>query len=360
MKVAFISYDWGEYCLRLTGALAQYADVMLILPSQLAAPHLSKLHPEVRFHPFDKPRLRHPLRQLWTIYRNLQTIRDFQPDVIHVQQGHLWFNLALPLLRNFPLVVTIHDPRFHLGDKESQKTPQVVADFGFHRAQHIIVHAEQIKQDVMNYLSIPDEKIDVIPHIVLGDDQSDFEEEENHILFFGRIWEYKGLEYLIRAEPIISEHCPDVHIVIAGKGDDFDKYRLMMIHPEKFIVYNEYVSNEKRAELFQRASVVVLPYIDASQSGVIPFAYTYAKPVVATTVGGLPEMVDDGKTGYLVPPRDEQALAEAVICLLKNTDQRRAMGANGKRKLDAECSPEAVAQKTFNVYRSVIDTATQL
>ena len=63
----------------------------------------------------------------------------------------------------------------------------------------------------------------------------------------------------------------------------------MMVHPERFIVHNEYVSDEKRAELFRRASVVVLPYIEASQSGIIPIAYRFGKPVVATTVGGLPE-----------------------------------------------------------------------
>ena len=78
------------------------------------------------------------------------------------------------------------------------------------------------------------------------------------------------------------------------------------------------MSDEVRATLFQQASVVALPYIEASQSGVVPLAYMHMKPVVATTVGGLPEMVDDGRTGYLVPPRDEQALATAVVRLLRD------------------------------------------
>jgi glycosyltransferase involved in cell wall biosynthesis len=149
---------------------------------------------------------------------------------------------------------------------------------------------------------------------------------------------------------------PNAKIVIAGEGEDFDRYRRLMVHPERIVVYNEYVSDDVRARLFQEASVVALPYIEASQSGVLPLAYMHMKPVVATTVGGLPEMVDDGRTGYLVPPRDEQALATAVVRLLRDPDLRRRFGLNGKRKLDEECAPADVARQTLAVYRRVLDT----
>jgi glycosyltransferase involved in cell wall biosynthesis len=154
---------------------------------------------------------------------------------------------------------------------------------------------------------------------------------------------------------LITAEVPDVRIVIAGQGEDFARYRRMMVHPERFIVHNEYVSDDKRAELFQRASVVALPYVDASQSGVIPIAYTFAKPVVATAVGALPEMVEPDRTGYLVPPRDERALADAIVRLLRDGDLRRQLGANGKRKIETECSPRAVAQQTLAVYRCAVD-----
>jgi glycosyltransferase involved in cell wall biosynthesis len=280
----------------------------------------------------------------------------FDPDVLHFQQGHLWFNLALPLLKRYPLVLTIHDPRHHVGDKGQQKTPQSIMDFGFRRAAQLIVHAQQLKQEVVERLHLVGENIHVIPHIVLGDDtvQHQIQDDGRLILFFGRIWEYKGLEYLIKAEPLITSQIPDAKIVIAGQGEDFARYRRLMVHPEQFIVHNEYVSDDKSAELFRCASVVVLPYIDASQSGVIPIAYTFSKPVVATTVGGLPEMVDHGQTGYLVSPRDEQALADAVVRLLCDEQLRRHLGANGKRKIDTECSPRVVAQQTLAVYQRAL------
>jgi glycosyltransferase involved in cell wall biosynthesis len=265
-------------------------------------------------------------------------------------------NFALPFLRQYPLVITIHDPRHHVGDRGAQNTPQPIYDFGFKRADKIIVHGHQLKTVVVDQVGIDAELVHVIPLIVHGDDtvHRQIQEEDYSILFFGRIWEYKGLEYLIKAQPLIAAKIPEARIVIAGQGEDFARYRRMMINPECFEVHNEYVSDDKRAELFRRSSVVVLPYVEATQSAVIPLAYTFAKPVVATTVGSLPEVVDHGQTGYLVPPRDERALAESIVRLLRDKDVRHQLGANGKRKVNTECSAEAVAKQTLTVYDRAI------
>jgi len=358
MKVAFLSFHFGEYSVLLASALAQQAEVLLLLSHQQAAPHLSRLNPAVNFQPFDQPRLRQPLKQVAMIYQILRKIRRFDPDVIHLQNGHIWFNLALPFLRHYPLVITIHDPAPHLGDRESGKKPHLMRiwDFGHQCADRLIVHGQQLKQVVVDGLGFSSEIVHVVPMIALGDDQAQcqVEEDGHQVLFFGRIWEYKGLEYLIRAEPLITAQVPDTTIIIAGRGEDFTRYRRLMVHPEHFSVFNEFVSDEKCAELFRRASLVALPYIDASQSAVIPLAYTYGKPVVATTVGGLPELVEHGRTGFLVPPRDEQALAEAIIFLLRQKELRHQLGENAKHKVDTELSPDAVAHQTLVVYQLVI------
>jgi glycosyltransferase involved in cell wall biosynthesis len=229
-------------------------------------------------------------------------------------------------------------------------------DFGVRQAAQLIVHAEQSRRVVVDDCGIPPEMVHVVPLISLGStrDPTPAHEDGPTVLFFGRIWPYKGLEYLIRAEPLITSEVPDAKIVIAGQGEDFTRYRRMMVHPDRFIVYNDYISEEQVSTLFLQASVVALPYIDASQSGVIPLAYTSMKPVVATTVGGLPEIVDDGRTGYLVPPRDERALASAIVSLLRNRTLCRHMGLNGKRKLDAECAPAVVARQTLAVYHRAL------
>lgn len=357
MKIALISYDWGEYCIRLASELARHHEVCLLIPHQMADPHLALLNPSIRFHPFDKPRLRQPLRQIGVLMEFRRILNDFQPDIIHVQQGHFWFNLAMPLLTRGRLVLTIHDPRHHMGDQGAHNTPQAIYDFGFRQATEVIVHAEEMSKLVTGEIGISEDRLSVIPHIYLGEEgevDGVAELDPNMILFFGRIWPYKGLEYLIKAEPLISAKVPDLKIVIAGRGEDFDRYRQMMINPDRFVVYNEYVSNEERKRLFAEAAVIVLPYLEATQSGVVPLAYAFQKPVVATTVGGLPEMVDDGKTGYLVSPKDEEGLANAVLDLLLNPSRRTEFGANGRKKLLDQCSPQVIAAQTLAVYERAL------
>jgi glycosyltransferase involved in cell wall biosynthesis len=298
------------------------------------------------------------MREAWRSFRCLASIwrgiRDFHPDVVHIQHHHFWFYaLLLPVLaRRYRIVITVHDPVHHSGDRESQKTPQRIVHRGYRRAGDLIVHAAALKTQ-METLGFAADAIHVIPHIAVSNSSGascQVEEDDATVLFFGRIWEYKGLEYLIKAEPLISERYPDIKIIIAGKGEAFDRYELMMVHPERFEVHNELIPWDVAAGFFSRACVVVLPYTDASSSGVIPVAYSFAKPVVVSDVGGLSEMVEDGKTGILVPPRDEGAVADAVIRLLEAPELRRRMGARGQEKLIQECGGEVVASKTMKVY----------
>jgi glycosyltransferase involved in cell wall biosynthesis len=356
LHVALISTNFGEYCVRLANALSRYADVLFVAPDRLVAPHADKLDRGVRLFSFRSPRLRQPIGQLQTIRKVFREIQHFAPDVVHYQGFHPWLDLALPLWHRYPLVCTVHDFRPHPGDKLSQKTPFWVEMFVRRHADQLIVHSEHVRRLMVKQLRGAGKHISLMPHIQIGQElvSSLAKEEEHLILFFGRIWGYKGLEYLIRAEPLISARVPDVRIMIAGQGEEFSRYTRSMVHPDRFIVHNEFISEEQAAEYFRRASIVVLPYVEASQSGVIPLAYSAAKPVVATTVGGLPEMVEHGRTGYLVPPRNEKCLADALVRLLLDSDLRRKMGANGKRKIELECSPEDIALKTLDVYHRAV------
>ncbi|HEY4233823.1 MAG TPA: glycosyltransferase family 4 protein [Lacipirellulaceae bacterium] len=357
MKVAVLSHAFEEYCIQLANGLARESEVLLLLSRPEAAEYADQLDPAIHYRPFEKLRLRQPARQLAAAAGLVRQIRRFQPDVIHFQHGHLWFNFLLPWLRSYPLVVTIHDPRQHVGDAHSRKTPQSILEYGYRRASRVIVHGEALKRQVVESLGFKSDKVHVVPHIAIGQGnecQSDAHKDSNTVLFFGRIWDYKGLEFLIRAEPMINQAIPNARIVIAGEGDDFEPYRRMMARPDRFVVHNRYISAAERDQLFREASVVVLPYVDATQSGVIPVAYSYGLAVVATRVGALAEAVDEGQTGLLVPPRDPEALAAAVIELLADPERSRAMGAAGRKKLDAEYSPQVVAQQTVDVYRRAI------
>ena len=357
LRVALISHTFGEYCVQLANGLAQHAKVLLLLPTHIAAPHVAQLNDAVRLFGFLNPRFREPILQFRMLRALFQTIRDFSPDVIHYQGGHPWLDLALPCLGRYPLVLTIHDFKPHPGDRLSKKTPFWMEMFARHQADELIVHTRFVRNQIIGGCSAGTERISVIPHIQIGRDSSStpIRDDGRLILFFGRIWPYKGLEYLIGAEPLITARVPEAKILIAGQGEDFSYYDRMLVHPDRFIVDNEFIPDERAADYFARASVVVLPYIEASQSGVVSMAYSAAKTVVATKVGGLPEMIEHGRTGYLVPPRDAAQLAESVTRLLLDPELRHQMGINGKRKIEAECSPDVVARKTMEVYLRALE-----
>jgi len=365
VRAVLFSFGYVEYVTQLAKALSKLEEVLLMVPKykseyrrKWAEQLIQAVEGGLNVEFYHQPRIRHPMNMV-SVYKIVKRINSFDPDIIHLQEDHPWFNLTLPLLRTrYPLVVTVHDIGPHVGDRQSTKIPSFVHKLVVKFADRVIVHGEKLKELMTEKYNKSASNIEVIPHGELSFYKKFttrvVKEENDLILFLGRIWEYKGLRYLIEAEPFISEMVPTVKIVIAGRGEDFRKYQEMMVHKEKFIIYNQFVPNEMVPELFQRASVVVLPYIEASQSGIIPLAYAFKKPVVVTDVGSIPEVVDDGETGYIVPPRNPKKLAEAIIDLLKDKEKRKRMGENAFRKTQGELSWDSIAVKTIEVYKKVL------
>ena len=154
--------------------------------------------------------------------------------------------------------------------------------------------------------------------------QLKIDEHEQVILFFGFVREYKGLKYLIEAMPQIIKKLPKIHLWVVGDfGDDKNDYYNLIeeLSIKEYInVVEGYVKDTEVEKYFAAADLVVLPYVSATQSGIVQIAYGFQKPVVVTDVGGLPDVVDDNKTGYVVESQNPNALAEAVIKFYMNSD----------------------------------------
>jgi len=136
------------------------------------------------------------------------------------------------------------------------------------------------------------------------------------LLFFGYVREYKGLEYLLRALPLAAREV-DVELLVVGEFyDDRSRYEALVRElgiGDRVTIVAEHVPDEAVGGYFVASDLVVLPYVSATQSGITQIAYAFGLPVVSTDVGGLPEVVRDGVTGYTVPPRDSAALARAIV-----------------------------------------------
>ena len=135
-------------------------------------------------------------------------------------------------------------------------------------------------------------------------------------MFFGYVRKYKGLNFLIDALPEILKKV-NVKLLIVGEFyEDETKYREQIAHlnlENNVKVVSDFVPDEKVKYFFSACDVVILPYADATQSGIIQIAYFYDKPVIATNVGGLSEAVLDNKTGLIIKAKSSEAIAEAVI-----------------------------------------------
>jgi len=137
------------------------------------------------------------------------------------------------------------------------------------------------------------------------------------ILFFGFVRKYKGLHTLLYAMPSILEAEPDVRLVVAGEFYEEEQTYRKEIEDlgitDRVTVYADYIADDKVAEVFSAADVVVQPYLSATQSGVAQVAFGFDRPVITTDVGGLAEIVTHGRTGLVVPPDSPELLANAVI-----------------------------------------------
>lgn len=155
--------------------------------------------------------------------------------------------------------------------------------------------------------------------------------DEKVLLFFGFVREYKGLRHLLKAMPKVTEKLSDVRLMVVGDFDGNKDEYLKMIDElgvtSAIDIHDGYIPDEEIEKYFAASDVVVLPYESATQSGIVQIAYGFEKPVIATAVGGLPDVVIDGKTGFLSQTFEAEEIADCIVrFFMENRQQEFARG----------------------------------
>ncbi len=364
MKIALISFHFSEYTFMLASALAAQHQVLLILNQENAERELgrrlsSAVGKRLKIVLLPERGLKNPL-MLLNLFRVVAEVRQFSPDVVHCQEAiNDYLMGALALLRKYPLVLTIHDHVPHSGIDAHEMTRKRIAVYRRRLRRMpdaVIVHGERIRSESEELLPWLRSRIVAVPHGPLGEAASvgGHDWVRGALLFFGRIEQYKGLRYFIDAVKLLNLEGVAVKGIIAGTGLDLEQYRAEIKADDSFELIDRYIGDDEIPGLYGRANIVVLPYTDATQSGVVAMALRFGRPVVASDVGSIGEVVRDGYNGLLVPPRDAAALAHAIKRLVEDQQLAKTMAANATQLAATELSWEAIADSTVNAYRLAI------
>ena len=285
--------------------------------------------------------------------RLYRTLKISEADFFHIVASHEWNPIMafLARLMKKPLIFTIHDPEHHLGTPFYIKVSDTITA----RMADMIVVLSQLGQRQLIKKGYAPGKIQQIPigvYSFFSQRNMSIVPQEKMVLFFGRIEPYKGLDILLKAFRQIGTSLPDWKLIIAGNGD-FSEYATLAEH-KQIEVINRFINDEEVAQLMQRAGFVALPYTEATQSGVIPIAYAFARAVIATDVGSLGEAVQDGKTGFLIRPNDVSELVQAILRLAKDPILCNKMGQSAHEFANTEWSWGKIAETHLKVYSQIL------
>ncbi|MBE3584526.1 MAG: glycosyltransferase [Limnochordaceae bacterium] len=302
----------GQYLGALLPPLSELVDVHLFVPE-----HYQECAGRAAVHRFKTGRNHaEALASLMNPYGALRIwkeIREMRPDVVHLFNGEgypwslLWARWAHR--DGIPLLVTLHDPEPHPGS--------IWDNLNGRLRRAVLTHAESVHVHVPSFCDAAMQegarRVRVIRHGSLAHRFLRYKRptvgREPLVVSFGRLEPYKGLEVLVEAGFLLDGA---MRVAIAGPGRLPRKVReRVMRNPDIFEVHERYLDDWEVAELFQRAAVCALPYVQVTQSSVPLIAAAFGVPVVASALGGFLDDVP-AVNGVLVPPGDAEALAKGI------------------------------------------------
>jgi len=293
-------------------------------------------------------------RNLRLIFRTANSIKKEKFDVVHFNGVSGFIIYFYYLLKRIPKVWTIHDHKAHSGEEneKAERINKILSKWNFQHIQHY----KYLRQSLIKYYNLNSKDV----HQVYSGPFEIFKyfnekktlDISDYFLFFGRISKYKGVDYLIDAYSQLDE--PKPKLIIAGEGKLwFDN--LQLSKDKKIIFLNRYIESEELIWLIKNSRIVIAPYTDATHSAVIMTAYTFCKPVIASNIDGLCEVVTDNKTGLLVNPRDTKTLKVALKKVIDNPGIITGFSININNLLNnGKLSWAVNSEKTIQVYTEAI------
>ncbi|MFV0237929.1 MAG: glycosyltransferase [Flavobacteriales bacterium] len=227
-------------------------------------------------------------------------------NTLYLPYSHFWDLPFIWLFKilNKKIILTVHDGILHTGEKNF--ITQTLNNFRIYGATELIFLSDHVMKNVFNHLKIQ-KKYSVIPHPILDNSYVKFDrinnDTTNKLLFLGRIDRYKGLEMLMRS--VINNKTID-KLIIAGKSN----YNIDYLVDDRIQVVDKYLDEKEIGDLLSWADVLVLPYTEATQSGVITLGIYAEKIMICTEVGGFSEQLEKDESYWCQP--NENSLSKII------------------------------------------------
>lgn len=350
-RVMMIAPHFEEYAYLLSVALAEHVDVLLVLDkAALDREFIGRAMPRHGRLQVSDNRFRTG-RELARLFADM---RRFRPDVVHWQEPSGFVKAAfaaatLTAARPFArTAITIHDPVPHVGrDWRVAARLAQLRRYARRRVHRLFLHgpacAEQYR---LGYLAsaAPDPRVRLTRHgALLQGSVASLPPERFGAVMIGRMEAYKGLEILVEALERLADAGQRVAIEIAGAGPELDRLQPRLAALPDVTTTNRYIPACELIDRIAASDCVLLPYLEASQSGVLAAAFANRRFVIASAVGGIVDLVADGENGLLVPPGDAAALAAAITRVAGDAALRERLRAGAGKTLDAQLGWDEIA-----------------
>jgi glycosyltransferase involved in cell wall biosynthesis len=296
------------------------------------------------------------IKNIWLYIKLAWVLRKY--DVIHLTNFPYYYEFFLYFLRK-KIVLTVHDPIPHSTSACNTRQIKFNRKLGFCLLKHFIIlnHKQKdecIRINKLQNKRIYESKLGSYDYLnIYNIDNSKQNTNKKYILFFGQIASNKGLDILLPAMLEFHKSMPDIHLIIAGKGEfAFDIKPFAQL--DYIEIRNRFIPDDELADLIQNSLFVVCPYKDATQSGVVMSAFAFNKPVVATNVGGFPEQVLHNQYGLIVAPSNSTELSSAFIELCKNPTLLTQFEQNiQEARTNGEISWSMISTEMKSIYLSI-------
>ncbi len=260
------------------------------------------------------------LKFLLSYKKILKNILTVEYEFVFYTFFHRWNELVKRKVCTEKNILFVHDPVPHSDERKNRKSLQAKQ---IKKMDEIVVLSKRFIPICVDQYNLSRDKIYFMPHCLMnyGNHNNTTEYVENekiNFLFFGRITKYKGIEVLLKAFAEIEKSFEGAFLNIVG-GGDFKQYEKDFSKLKNVMLINKYIEdNEISSYFLKHNTVCVLPYLDATQSGVIAIAYEYGTAVIASDTGGLKEQLCDGEVGIFCEPNNVESLIKAMQLTIQN------------------------------------------